>query len=141
MSTVSYSYHAGDLFHAGHLHQLEQAKRLTGATYLVVGLLTDEAIAAYKPGRPIVPFELRRRVYEALEIVDLVVRQDNVDPTEVLKIIRPDFLSHGDDWDEILGTEWMLEHGGKVVKTPYFEALSTTSIIERIGLMLKKQWE
>lgn len=132
MSTVCFVFHAGDLLHAGHLHQLEQAKKLTGATYLVVGLLTDEAIAAYKPGRPIVPFELRRRVYEALRIVDLVVRQDNVDPTEILKIIRPDFLSHGDDWDDILGAEWMLKHGGKVVKTTYFDALSTTSIIERI---------
>src|SRR5690606_26928530 len=48
-------YHAGvwDLFHAGHLRVLEQSKKL--GDVLIVGVVTDDGAAAYKPRRPVIP--------------------------------------------------------------------------------------
>jgi len=41
---VGYTFHAGDLFHVGHLHQLLQCRK--HCDYLIVGVLTDRAIAS-----------------------------------------------------------------------------------------------
>lgn len=127
---VGYSFHAGDLFHPGHLHQLEQC--VPHCDFLIVGLLTNEAIASYKR-EPIVPLKWRIKIYEALRMVDLVVVQPGRDPTPVLEILQPDVLFHGDDWIEIPGKEWMESRGKKCVATPYkYGWKCTTEIIQAI---------
>ena len=126
--TIGFSYHAGDLFHVGHLKQLQYSAR--HCDYLIVSLLTDQAIASYKRV-PIVPYPWRAAIYRALRMVDMVVPQDSRDPTRNLEWLKPDVLFHGDDWGEVPGEQWMKDHGGKVIKTPYFHPLSTTDIIEK----------
>ena len=127
---VGYSFHAGDLGpHYGHLRQLLECKKHCG--YLIVGLLTDQAIASYKR-LPIIPYPFRAAVYETLSCVDEVVPQNSRDPTDNLKNLKPDILFHGDDWADIPGAEWMKVHGGRVIMTPYFYGLSTSQIIETI---------
>ena len=128
---IGYTFHAGDLFHVGHLHQIRICKEHLGIDgLLVVGILTDEAIEAYKR-KPIIPLPERVSIYGALRDVDLVIVQLSRDPTENLEIIRPNVLFHGDDWDEIPGSKWMYAHGGRVVKTPYLHGVSTSDIIKR----------
>jgi bifunctional ADP-heptose synthase (sugar kinase/adenylyltransferase) len=80
---------------------------------------------------PIIPYPWRAAIYEALECVDSVVPQDSRDPTDNLRNLKPDILFHGDDWDEIPGREWMEANGRRVIVTPYFYGISTSSIIER----------
>lgn len=127
---VAYTFHAGDLFHIGHLRQVQRCRYLFAVGQLIVGVLSDDAVESYKR-KPIISFEDRMEIYRGLKGVDLVVAQYSRDPTENLRILRPDILFHGDDWDEIPGSEWMHEHGGTVIKTPYTPGVSTSDIIER----------
>jgi len=126
-----YAYVAGDLPHVGHLRALQQAKDL--GDYLIVGVLTDEAIAAYKR-RPVMPFEERLTVFAGMKPVDKVIPQYDVDPTENLKHLPDvDILVHGDDWgDDFPGAEYMREQGKKVVRTKYYQGQNTTKIIKEI---------
>ncbi len=125
-----YTYVAGDLLHVGHLRAMQQAKAL--GDYLIVGVLTDEAIEKYKR-KPIIPFDERAELFASLKCVDRVVMQEDVDPTENLKVLRPDVLVHGDDWEEDFpGAKYMRSIGGKVIRTKYYQAQSTTKIIEQI---------
>jgi bifunctional ADP-heptose synthase (sugar kinase/adenylyltransferase) len=125
---IGYSYHAGDLFHVGQLYQLLECHK--HCDKLIVGLLTDQAIASYKR-LPVIPYPWREAIYKELRCVDRVVPQDSRDPTENLKNLKPDVLFHGDDWTEIPGSEWMKANGKKVIVTSYFYGISTSSIIER----------
>lgn len=126
---VGYTFHAGDLFHYGHLHQLLESRK--HCDYLIVGILTDQAVASYKHW-PIIPFLWRIAIYDALECVDQVVPQNSRDPTENLKLLAPDVLFHGDDWPDIPGREYIESIGGRVIVTPYFHGLSTTKIIKTV---------
>lgn len=125
-----YAYVAGDLPHIGHLRCLQQAKAL--GNYLIVGVLTDKAIEAYKRV-PIIPFEERAEMFANFKCVDEVVRQDSVDPTENLKKLQPDIVVHGDDWNEDFpGAKYMKSIGRKAIRTKYYPGQSTTKIIELI---------
>ena len=132
-----YSFHVGDLFHVGHLHQLIESRK--HCDYLIVGILTDEAVKSYKR-TPIIPYDQRARVYEALGVVDEVIPQDGRDPTENLKRIKPDVLFHGDDWHHLPGADWMESQGLQVVRTPYCLETSTSEIIETV-LATQKLWK
>lgn len=138
---VGYSFFSGDLFHVGHLYQLEENKK--HCDYLIAGLLTDEAIASYKR-KPIIPLEDRVRIFRALKIVDLVVVQHKRNPTPTLRDlhhlgIKVDVLMHADDWsietdtDMLEAKEWMERHGGELVQPPYWhEGPTTTKIINQV---------
>jgi len=133
---VVYAFQAADLLHFGHLNALRQAKKL--GDYLICGVLTDEAIMVYKR-EPVIPFRERFALVKHCDYVDLAVRQDSVDPTENIKIYKPDILVHGDDWSgDFPGAEYMRNVGGKVVLTKYYEKQSTTKIIEKIMKMVVK---
>ncbi len=135
MAVVIYAYQVADLFHIGHGKALEQAKAL--GDYLIVGVLTDEAAEAYKR-KPVIPFTQRMYMVHHFDCVDMVVIQETLDPTENLKIIRPDIVVHGDDWDENFpGAEYMRSIGKQAIRTKYTKNLilddpSTTKIIEEI---------
>jgi len=124
-----------DLFHAGQLRHLRMAKKLCDT--LIVGILTDVAVATYKR-QPVIPFDERVDIINAFDFVDMVVRQADRDPTETLKRLTEDgwhidLLIHGDDWSEIPGSDYIKSIGGRVVRTPYGNSLtSTTELIEKI---------
>ena len=125
-----YAYVSGDLLHIGHLKALQQAKAL--GDYLIVGVITDEGIAAYKRV-PVIPFEERIELIRNIKCVDEVIKQDSLDPTDNLKSTKADIVVHGDDWDEnFLGASYMRSIGKKAIRTSYYKGLSTTDIIERI---------
>ena len=131
---IGYSFFVGDLFHVGHLNQVELDRE--HCDYLIVGLLTDEAVASYK-GSPVIPLEERVKIFQALKLVDLVVTQNNRDPTETLQKlwdsgIKVDVLLHGDDWTDVPGRDWIESHGGKLVQPPYYPHQSTSKIIKEI---------
>jgi len=126
-----YAYVVADLLHLGHLKALQQAKAL--GDYLIVGVLTDEAVVAYKRW-PVIPFKERLELVANLKCVDEAVKQDILDPTENLKKLDVDIVVHGDDWDENFpGAAYMRSIGKKAIRTAYYKGQSTTKIIEKIS--------
>ena len=79
MKTV-YSYYVLDILHKGHLVMMKNSKSIAGKDgKLIIGILTDEA-AMEKKSRPIIPFEERRDIADAIKYVDVVVPQQTYSP-------------------------------------------------------------
>jgi len=138
MKTV-YSYYVMDIVHKGHILMMKNSKALAGKDgRLIVGVLTDAAVMEKKP-RPIMPFEERLQLAEAIKYVDLVVPQDTYSPLPNVKGLKPDILmestSHSDEAikeAEKVVSEW----GGKVMIFPYYPDISSTQIKKIIKGMI-----
>ena len=122
---------ASDVLHEGITNVIHAAAELGEVT---VGLLSDEAIATYKR-LPLLDWDGRRHVYEALRDVSHVVRQDSVSYATNLRELKPDYVVHGDDWvagpqsavrQEVI--EVLSEWGGQLVEVPYTKGVSATSL-------------
>ena len=73
---IGYTTGVYDMFHIGHLNLLRRAKER--CDYLIVGVSTDKLVESYKHKRPIVPFEERIAIVEAIKYVDQVIAQENM---------------------------------------------------------------
>lgn len=93
---IGYTTGVFDMFHIGHLNILKQAKEL--CDYLIVGVSTDENVLNYKNKLPVIPFEQRAAIVEAIKYVDKVVPQKNMDKMEAWNELKFDALFHGNDW-------------------------------------------
>src|SRR3954471_4169557 len=93
-TSVVYIGMSADLIHPGHLNVISEARKLGK---VVVGLLTDTAIATYKR-LPYLSYEQREIILRNIKGVDEVVPQETLDYVPNLRRIRPDFVVHGDDW-------------------------------------------
>lgn len=91
---VVYVGMVADILHQGHINILTEAEKLGR---VVVGVLSDDAVATYK-NRPVLSYEQRSAIVGSLKQVSEVVCQDSLDYTENLLKIKPDILIHGDDW-------------------------------------------
>ncbi len=121
-SRTVYMCFATDLLHGGHIAIIRKAQRLGR---LIIGVLSDEAVASYKRF-PLVPAAERMRLFESLAGVSRVVEQKSLSYRENLEKYRPDYVVHGDDWctgfqqpirEEVLS---ILEtYGGQLVEFPY----------------------
>jgi glycerol-3-phosphate cytidylyltransferase len=120
-----------DLFHVGHLNVLKRSKAL--GDRLIVGVSTDELIEDYKGVAPTIPFEQRMQIVEAIDCVDMVVKQTILTEIAQLEQFNVDVVAIGDDWKDryLEGLEWMKGHG-RVVYLPYTKDVSTTSIKRKI---------
>jgi len=122
-----------DLLHLGHIKYLAQAKNL--ADILIVGINSDASVQKIKgKKRPIIPLKQRMNVLAALEAVDFVISFNQATPYRLIKIVKPDFLVKGGDWQtkDIVGRDIVESYKGKVVRIPFLKGLSTTQIIKRI---------
>jgi len=134
---VGYTTGVFDLFHIGHLNILRRAKEY--CEYLIVGVSTDELVLSYKKKTPIIPFEERVQIVEAIRYVDRVVPQTNRDKKQALMKYKFDVMFVGSDWR---GTPmWVsLEEefsslGVEIVYFPYTQGTSSTllaSVLHRI---------
>lgn len=97
---VGYTTGVFDMFHIGHLNIIRRAKEQ--CDYLIVGVSTDEVVESYKHHKPIIPYEQRAAIVEAIKYVDEVVPQTTMDKTNFLKQRHFDVMFHGDEWK---GTE------------------------------------
>ena len=122
-----------DLVHVGHVLYLEEAKSI--GDILVVGVNSDASVRRLKgPNRPIQDAFNRTHVLAAMESVDMVVLFDADDPLELIQTIKPDILVKGGDWrpDQIVGSDFVLAEGGKVMSLKFVEGYSTTALEEKI---------
>ncbi|HEX8509154.1 MAG TPA: adenylyltransferase/cytidyltransferase family protein [Propionibacteriaceae bacterium] len=95
-ATVGYGPGAWDMFHIGHLNILLRAREL--CSRLVVGVVTDEALARAKGRPPVVPLLERAEVVAHLDMVDDVVIDFSANKLQAWERIRFDVLFKGDDW-------------------------------------------
>ena len=93
---VGYVPGAWDMFHIGHLNILLRARERCDR--LIVGVVTDEALAVAKGRLPIVPLAERAEVMSQLDLVDEVVTDFSSNKLEVWRRLRFDVLFKGDDW-------------------------------------------
>ena len=93
---VGYTTGVFDMFHIGHLNILRRAKEQ--CDYLVVGVSTDELCESYKHKKPIIPYEERKAIVEAIRFVDEVVPQVDRDKYGAWERIGFDRMFVGDDW-------------------------------------------
>ena len=117
-----YMCFASDIIHGGHIKIIRRAQRLGK---LVIGVLSDEAVASYKRF-PLVPEAERMRLFENIAGVSKVVEQRTLSYRENLEKYHPDIVVHGDDWctgfqqpvrDEVVSI--LASYGGKLVEYPY----------------------
>lgn len=123
-----------DLLHPGHVRYLAAARQL-GDT-LVVALNTDASVRRLGKGddRPINNQNDRAEVIAALADVDFVTLFDDDTPLELIRLLRPDVLVKGGDWqiDQIVGADLVRARGGEVHSLPFAPGYSTTELLERI---------
>jgi rfaE bifunctional protein nucleotidyltransferase chain/domain len=122
-----------DLLHPGHIYLLSQAKSL--GEVLVVGVNSDASVKRLKGAqRPILSETERILLLSALEVVDYVTTFREDTPLELIRLLRPQVLVKGGDWnlEAVVGREVVEEEDGKVVLISYQAGFSTTDIIKRI---------
>lgn len=136
---------SADLVHPGHLNIINEARKITSSIggKLVVGLLTDKAIASYKR-LPCMSWEQRKIVIENIKGVDEVVAQETLDYVPNLLKLKPKYVLHGDDWKVgVQATtrqriiEVMSQWGGEVIDIPYTKGISSTQLnaaVREIGV-------
>jgi len=121
--TIVYTSGTFDMFHSNHLKMINYAKGL--GDVLIVGVSTDELVTSYKPA-PIIPFNERIQIIEALKMPDIVIPQHTLDHTEIVKKLHIDAFVIGDDW---LGKYDYLENlGVQVFYFPYGAGVSTSKV-------------
>lgn len=131
---IGYTTGVFDLFHIGHLNILRRAKEQ--CDYLIVGVSTDELCESYKHKAPIIPFEERRAIVEAIRYVDEVVPQHDRDKYAAWQRLHFDRMFVGDDWKgtplfEELEKQFA-EVGVEIVYFPYTKGTSSTTLRDRL---------
>lgn len=128
-----------DIMHPGLIHIINEGTKYGD---VIIGLLTDKAIAEHKR-LPYLTYEQRKEVVENIKGVSEVIPQEDWSYVNNLKKIKPDFIIHGDDW--LTGSlrdvrkqvfETMREIGGKVIEIPYTQGINSSSLdkdIKAIG--------
>ncbi|MDX4069412.1 phosphoenolpyruvate mutase [Aliarcobacter skirrowii] len=131
MSKKVYVGMSADLVHPGHMNILKVASTLGDVT---VGLLTDKAIASYKR-LPYMTYEQRKAVIENIKGVKEVIPQETLDYRPNLKLIKPDFVVHGDDWKEGVQAktrqqviDTLASWGGELIEPSYTDGISSTAL-------------
>lgn len=111
-----------DILHSGHISIIKKAARLGK---LIIGVLSDEAVASFK-NYPMVPFAERKSLLENISDVFRVVEQKTVSYKNNIMSIKPDYVVHGDNWKtgfqkpiraEVVSL--ISKYGGKLVEFPY----------------------
>jgi len=126
---------AADILHKGHINILKKAYSY-GDVY--IGLLTDKAIASYK-NIPYLDYEKRKIIVENIKYVKKVIPQNTLDYVKNLKIIKPDYVIHGDDWKSGVQKKTrerviqiLKKWSGKLIEPKYTKNISSTLIKKKI---------
>lgn len=131
---IGYTTGVYDMFHIGHLNIIRRAKEQ--CEYLIVGVSTDECVQSYKNKTPIIPYEERAAIVQAIRYVDEVVPQTSMDKLVFLKKRHFDVMFHGDEWK---GTELynkyeeeFAKYGAKIEYLTHTDGISSTILREKL---------
>lgn len=130
---IVYTSGTFDMFHSNHLKMIKYARGL--ADNLIVGVSTDELVCSYK-NAPIIPFEERIAIVEALKYPDLVIPQHSLDHSKLVKNLNIDAFVVGDDW--VGKFDYLRNLDVEVFYFPYGEGVSSSSLKEEIYIKYKE---
>ena len=126
---------SADILHEGHINILKKAYELGEVT---VGLLTDQAIASYKK-IPHLSYRQREIVLKNMKFVKKVIPQSTLDYRPNLKLLRPHYVVHGDDWKKGIQKNTRSQviktlklWSGKLIEPKYTKNISSTEIKKNI---------
>lgn len=132
---IGYTTGVYDMFHIGHLNILCRAKEQ--CDYLIVGVSTDELVEHDKSKTPIIPFEERCAIVEAIKYVDQVVPQQDKNKFGAWEKYHFNKMFVGSDWK---GTEaWngfekqFAPLGVEIVYLDHTDGISSSILREKIN--------
>jgi len=127
---------SADNLHHGHMRLLEKARKYGD---IIIGLLTDEAIATYKR-LPYLKYDQRKQILLNLKGVKKIVPQKVQDYSNNIKMLKPDYMIHGDDWKKGYMSEFrkncikvLNSYGGKLIELPYTKGVSSAAYISHLN--------
>ena len=129
-----------DLIHAGHIRYLREAKKR--GDILVVALNSDASVRKLKGrGRPILPERERAEILASFSDVDYLIIFDEPNVEKILLALKPDVHAKGSDYTikSVPERETVLGYGGKIAIAGGPKIRSTSEVIPRILLKMKKQ--
>lgn len=132
-SSVVFTNGCFDVLHRGHVTYLAQARDLGDC--LVVGLNSDSSVKRLKgENRPINSENDRALVLAALSFVDHIILFEEDTPKNLIEQVQPDILVKGGDYqiENIVGADFVLKNGGKVLTIPFVDGYSSTKIIQAL---------
>ncbi len=134
--TIVYTSGTFDMFHYNHLRMINYSRSL--ADILIVGVSTDELVSSYK-AKPIIPFNERLQIIEALKTPDIVIPQHSLDHSELVKKLNIDAFVVGDDW---FGKyDYLKDLGVQVFYFPYGTGVSSSNLRKTIHDSYKENLE
>ena len=126
---------SADILHEGHINILKKASKFGD---VIVGLLTDKAIASYK-SIPYLDFKRRKIIIQNIKYVKKVIPQKTLDYVPNLNLIKPDFVVHGNDWKSGVQkktrgrvVKTLKKWSGKLIEPQYTKNISSTIIKNKI---------
>ena len=137
MKTV-YTCFCTDVIHDGHLNIIEEAHK---RGKVIVGCLSDEALIRYNKF-PTISQDERIRLYRSIDGVEEVVIQNDMMYDDVITLVQPDYVLHGDNWKE--GPEKAIrdhveellkKYGGELVDIPY----TYNEKVKKIDMQLREK--
>ena len=137
MKTV-YTCFCTDVIHDGHLNIIAEARK---RGRVIVGCLSDETLIRYNKF-PTVSQDERIKLYRSIEGVEDVVIQNDMRYDDVIALIQPDYVLHGDNWrkgpekairDHV--EELLAAYGGELVDIPY----TYNETVRKIDLQLREK--
>lgn len=133
-----YTCFCTDVIHDGHLNIINNARKYGR---VIVGALSDKALIRYNRF-PTVSQEERVKLYKSLDGVDEVVIQDDMMYDDVITLVQPDFIIHGNNWlegpekairDHV--EELLKAYGGELIDVPY----TYNEGVKKIDMRLKEK--
>ena len=137
---IVFTYGCFDIMHRGHVELLASAADL--GDKLIIGLNSDDYIKIIKgENRPIIEEISRAILLSSLGFVDAIVFFSEKTPINLIKLIMPDILAKGGDYkiNQIVGSDIVINNGGKVKILPHIKGYSTTAIINNQGKGLTEE--
>jgi rfaE bifunctional protein nucleotidyltransferase chain/domain len=122
-----------DLFHDGHLRSLLAAA--CEADILLVAVNSDASVRELKgPGRPLLSETARSDILRSLRVVDAVTIFDAASVLPTILEVQPHVIAKGGQYSEgeIVGSREISRWGGRVVRLPMVDGVSTTELLRRI---------
>ena len=131
-----------DIIHRGHIDYLAKASDL--GSVLIIGINSDSSVKLLNKGsqRPLQDEFSRAMIIASLHFVNAVVLFDEETPQDLIRLLQPDVLVKGADYDVnetnpkskkyIVGSDTVKASGGAVKTIEYLEGFSTTAIENRI---------
>lgn len=135
---IGYTTGVYDMFHIGHLNVIRRAKEQ--CDFLIVGVSTDDLVKKEKNKTPVIPYEERAAIVDAIKYVDKVVPQPDKNKMAAWEKYHFNKMFVGSDWKGTLQWNKFEEEFSRInveiVYLPHTDGISSTELTGVIKKML-----